>query len=102
MHTDLPSLPELERQMAAPGADHVAIARQIRAVANELSLLRVDAEIALDGDLHDDLRPALLAYLASVAHLHGRSHKQQLAVFLADGDDLFAALMFRALGVALC
>jgi hypothetical protein len=47
------------------------------------------------------MRPALLAYLTATAKLHGRTPAQQVVVFMADRDELFRELSFRALGIAL-
>lgn len=102
MRDDLLPLPDIQMALRDPNADHAALRAIERDVRNELSLLRVDAQVALEHfDLHADLRPALVAYIVGTARLMGRSTARQLAVFLADRDDLFAELLFRSTGLSL-
>lgn len=99
-YEQLPSLREIDYVAAKPGVDHARIDAIRQDVLDELELIRVDAEIALEhSGLHDDLRLSLLAFVISTARLHGRTNAQQLAVFLADRDELFAELMFRCTGL---
>jgi hypothetical protein len=102
-HETLPSLRDVDRvaAMVTDRADLDRVDAVRQAVLAELELLRIDAEIALDGDLHADMRGPLLAYLTATARLHGRTPAQQVVAFMADRDELFTELSFRAWGVRL-
>ena len=92
------TLPEIERAMAAEGADHGAIAVALRELSEQFQLLRLDITIAVQHE--EDLRPALARYVRGCAELNGRSPAEQIAAFCREEDPLFSEAAIRAWGIA--